>query len=240
MALHTNAMAEVDVCNETGLLTGFTHNRRDLKISGYADLFFHPEPRYGASESSNGMDLRVEADWNPGGRDELFATARFKSKQKDCKYTGQLEYCLTGHYRLRWTHNCLNGTELKTQLFYVRYDFIAEPVSNGYALTQSFSNSLLKDKLNLNFTLAAFFTDSYDSRVSVYESGLRFAYNFTSLYGKGMRLAATIKYKIKDGIQINLKAGGTWYLDREEIGSAQQLIHSCHKEDISVQLIGKF
>lgn len=240
MALHSNAMAEGNVQNETGLLAGFSHNSRNLKMSGYADLFIHPEPRYGASEKSNGMDLRMEADWRLGRRDALYATARFKSKQKDCKYTGQLEYCLTGRYRLRWTHNLSGGAELKTQLFYVRYDFIAEPISNGYALIQNYSHSLLKERLEVNLTAAAFLTESYDSRVSVYESGLRYAYNFMSLYGKGGRLAATVRYRLGDNIQLSLKAGGTYYLDRDEIGSAQQRINACHKEDISVQFIAKF
>ena len=240
MALHSNAMADGSVQNETGLLTGFTHNSRNFKMSGYADFFMHPQPRYGASAASNGMDLRIEADWSIGRSDVLFATARFKSKQKDCKYTGQLEYCLTGRYRLRWTHNFSSGAELKTQLFYTRYDFIAEPISNGYAFTESYSRSLLKEHLNVNITAALFYTDSYDSRISVYENGLRYAYNFMTLYGKGGRMAATLEYKISHGMQLNLKAGGTYYLDRDEIGSAQQLISSCHKEDISVQFIAKF
>ena len=91
MALHCNAMSEGGVQNETGLLTGFVQNSHNLKFSGYADLFMHPEARYGASAPSNGMDLRLEADWKVGNRDALYATARFKAKQKDCKYTGQLE-----------------------------------------------------------------------------------------------------------------------------------------------------
>ena len=240
LSLHSNAMAEGSVQNETGLLTGFAHNGRNLKLSGYADLFMHPEPRYGASAPSNGTDLRLEADWKAGRRDALYATARFKAKQKDCRYTGQLEYCLTGRYRLRWTHECAGGSELKTQLFYVRYDFIAEPITNGYAVTQSYSHSLLKQKLDLSITAAAFYTQSYDCRVSVYESGLRYSYNFISLYGKGGRLAATVKYRLNDSMQLNVKAGGTYYLDRDEISSSYQRIDSNHKEDISLQFIAKF
>ena len=240
LSLHSNAMAEGSVQNETGLLTGFAHNGRNLKVSGYADLFMHPEPRYGASAPSNGTDLRLEADWKAGRRDALYATARFKAKQKDCKYTGRLEYCLTGRYRLRWTHEFRDGAELKTQLFYVRYDFIAEPITNGYAVTQSYSHSLLKQKLDLSITAAAFYTQSYDCRVSVYESGLRYSYNFISLYGKGGRLSATVKYRLNDRMQLNVKAGGTYYLDRDEISSSYQRIDSNHKEDISLQFIAKF
>ena len=240
LALHSNAMAEGSVQNETGLLTGVAHNGRNLKLSGYADFFMFPQPRYGASAPSNGMDLRMEADWKAGRRDAVYATARFKAKQKDCKYTGQLEYCLTGRYRLRWTHDCKSGSQLCLQMFYTRYDFIAVPITNGYALTGSYNGSLLKGKLDLNLTAAAFRTESYDCRVSVYESGLRYSYNFMSLYGKGGRLAATVKYRMTPHIQLNLKAGGTYYLDRDEISSAQQRIDSCHKEDISVQFITKF
>ena len=240
LSLHSNAMAEGSVQNETGLLTGFAHNGRNLKVSGYVDLFMHPEPRYGASAPSNGTDLRLEADWKAGRRDALYATARFKAKQKDCKYTGQLEYCLTGRYRLRWTHEFRDGAELRTQLFYVRYDFIAEPITNGYAVTQSYSHSMLKQKLDLSITAAAFYTQSYDCRVSVYESGLRYSYNFMSLYGKGGRLSATVKYRLNDSMQLNVKAGGTYYLDRDEISSSYQRIDSNHKEDISLQFIAKF
>lgn len=240
MSFHTNAMAEGSVQNETGLLTGFAHRDRNLKLSAYLDLFMHPEPKYGASERSNGMDIRLEADWKLGRRDNLYATARFKSKQKDCKYTGQLEYCITGRYRLRWTHNCLNGAELKTQLYYARYDFIAEPISNGWALTQSYSKSLCRDRMEIDLFAATFKTDTYDSRISVYEGGLRYAYNFISLYGKGIRMTATLKCNLGKGMKLNLKAGGIYYLDRDEISSSQQRIASNHKEDISIQFISNF
>jgi len=240
MSLHSNAMAESSVQNETGLLAGFAHSGRDLKVSGYADFFMHPEPRYGVSAPSNGMDLRMEADWRVGRRDALYATARFKSKQKDCKYTGQLEYCLTGRYRLRWMHDCRSGAQLRMQFFYVRYDFIAEPITNGYALTGSFSHSLLEERLDVDLSAAAFHTQSYDCRVSVYESGFRYSYNFMSLYGKGGRLAVMVRYRLNAAMQLNVKAGGTYYLDRDEISSARQRIASNHKEDISLQFIAKF
>jgi len=239
MSLHSNAMADGGVQNETGLLTGVSHSSRNLKLSGYADLFMHPQSGYGVSGRSYGIDMRAEADCRVGRRDNLLLTARFKSKQKDCKYTGRPEYCITGRYRLRWTHSCRNGDELNTQLFYARYDFIAEPISNGWALTQCYTKSLRNGKLSFNLSGAAFVTDSYDSRISVYESGLRYAYNFMTLYGKGLRLAATVRYKPFDNLLLNLKAGGTRYLDRDEISSGQQRIPACHKEDVSLQFIVK-
>ena len=240
MSLHSTGVAEGSVQNETGLLLGFTRSMRSLKLSGYLDLFMHPKPKYGVSEASNGMDLRIEADWQLGRRDKLFATGRFKSKQKDCKYTGQLEYCITSRFGLRWTHDFSNGAELKAQLLYARYDFIAEPISNGWALIHSYSKSLADGKVDIGLSAAGFCTDSYDSRVTVYEKGLRYAYNFISLYGKGVRSVANIRYRFGSKVQLNLKVGSTCYMDRDEIGSSQQRIPSNHKEDISVQFIAKF
>lgn len=239
-ALHSNAVADGSVRNEVELLTGFNHSGRNLKINGYADLFMHPKPGYGASERSNGMDLRMDMEWRTGRLDNICFTARFKSKQQDCKYTGKLEYCLTGRYRVRWIHTCHSGGELNTQLHYVRYDFIAQPISNGIAVIQSYNRSLVRERLDLNVTAAVFCTQSYDSRVMFYESGLRYAYNFMTLYGKGGHASVTVKYRIDDSFQINFKAGGTRYSDRDWISSAQQRIDACHKEDVSIQLICRF
>jgi hypothetical protein len=92
----------------------------------------------------------------------------------------------------------------------------------------------------MDLTASLFSTDSYDSSISVYESGLRYSFNYISLYGKGGRLSATVRYMFSDSIRLNIKAGGTYYLDRDEISSGQQRIASCHKEDIAVQLIARF
>lgn len=239
-ALHATSLAESDESNEAGFMFAVTRSMRHLKAGGYVDLFMHPEPRYGASDRSYGIDTRFEADWEAGRRDALYLTARVKSKQKDCKPTGRLEYCITGRFRLRWTHSYPSGAQSSTQLLYTRYDFIAEPITHGWAVTHAWSKTFLDDKLNVNIQGAGFCTESYDCNVSVYESGLRYSYNFLTLYGKGLRIAATVKYKPCTNIQFNVKAGSTCYFDRDRIGSSQQRIDSNHKEDISVQVIAKF
>lgn len=240
MAIHANSLAESGVENETGILTAFSRSGGRLKLSGYMDMFMHPEPRYGVSESSNGIDIKAEADWRVGHRDRILLTGRLKSKQKDCRYTGQLEYCIRARSRICWTHSLKSGMELKTQLLYSRYDFIAEPVSNGLALIGSWSGSICNGQADFAVTTALFSTDSNDSSLSVYEKGLRYTYNYISLYGKGARASATVRFRLSNDIQLYFKAGSTLYTDRNEIGQAQQRIPSGHKEDVSLQLIAKF
>ena len=94
--------------------------------------------------------------------------------------------------------------------------------------------------MDIDVSASVFHTDSHDSSVSVYESGLRYSYGYMTLSGKGARLALTLRWRTGGGIQFNLKAGSLFYTDRDEISSSQQRIEACHKEDISVQLIHKF
>ena len=123
---------------------------------------------------------------------------------------------------------------------YSRYDFIAEPVSNGLALIGSWSGSICNWQADFAVSTALFSTDSNDSSLSVYEKGLRYTYNYISLYGKGARASATVRFRLSNDIQLYFKAGSTLYTDRNEIGQAQQRIPSGHKEDVSLQLIAKF
>lgn len=239
-AMRASALSEGGVTNETGLLTGITYCSYSLKTGGYVDLFMHPAPRYGASAPSKGMDMRAETDWNMGKRDELSLTARLKSKQKDCKYTGGLEYLITFRGRVRWTHHLSTGSVVRSQLLFSRYDFIAQPIQNGWACTMEYDRSMFGDCLQASLFAAWFNTDTYNCNIPVYEKGLRYSYGFNTLYGKGWRLATVIRCKPMERLNLGLKLGSTIFLDRDAISSAQQRIDSNHKEDISVQFSHSF
>lgn len=239
-AMRASALSEGEVTNQTGLLAGFTYNTYSVRAGGYVDLFMHPAPRYGASAASNGIDMRAQTAWDMGKYDELFLTARLKSKQKDCAYTGQLEYLITFRGRVRWTHRLGTDSQLRTQLLFSRYDFIAEPIQNGWACTMEYDRSVLGDYLHAWVYAAWFSTDTYNSNISVYEKGLRYSYGFNTLYGKGLRMALVLRSKPMERLNLGLKFGSTIFTDRDEISSAQQRIDSCHKEDISIQFAYTF
>lgn len=239
-AMRASALSEGGVSNETGLLTALSYNSGRIKAGAYVDLFRHPEPRYGASAPSNGMDVRMETEWNKGKRNELFCMARLKSKQKDCKYTGQLEYLITFGGRVRWTYSFAPGSQLRMQLLVSRYDFIAEPVQNGWACTLEYNKSLFNEQIQASLSAAWFNTDSYDCNISVYEKGLRYSYGFITLYGTGARLNMLLKFKLNNRSGIGLKLGSTIFTDRDQISSSQQRIDSNHKEDLSIQLTHNF
>ncbi|MBO7589343.1 MAG: helix-hairpin-helix domain-containing protein [Bacteroidaceae bacterium] len=238
-APRSGAICESDVRNEAGVLIGLTYSGGRLKSDGYVDMFRHPGSGSGAAGPSNGLEIRVNAAWKASRSDNLDATLRFKSKQKECKPTGTFEYCITWRGRLRWDHTFNRTLSCRTQLFWSRYDFLFEPLSDGTGLSLS-SDWNPSPSLSASLQTVFFLTDSYDSSISVYEKGPRYSFGFVTLSGRGGRVVLNLRYKPSARLQFNVKAGSLLYADRDEISSSQQRISSWHKEDINVQLTWKF
>lgn len=236
--LHSSGLSDSGITNETGVLIGLSRSSGRKKLSAYADFFHHPQPRYGASAPSSGFDLRGQAEWNPTESDRLLATVRFKDVQKDCKGTGQLEFCRTLRTRLKWERSLPNGLTNALQIHYTRYDFVCVPVENGWALSDAVDWTP-SDAWNIGLSAACFLTGGSNSSVSAYEKGLRYGFNFQTMYGKGTRLSLVARYRHGKST-FTLKTGSSIYFDRDVISSSQQAIESSHKEDVNLQFIRKF
>ena len=85
-----------------------------------------------------------------------------------------------------------------------------------------------------------FFTDDYDSRVYVSESGLLYTFYTPSFQGRGFRCAVRLRYELNKHFLLITKFGETVYFDRNEIGSGNDLICENKKADVQMQLRIKF
>ena len=113
------------------------------------------------------------------------------------------------------------------------------PTELGFALSESFTWKP-HDRFSLSISANVFDTDSYSSAISVYEKGLRYSFNYSSLYGEGLRLSSVAKFSITDMMYVTAKIASSKYFDKKEIGSSTQRIDASHKEDIYLQLHYKF
>ena len=237
--LHANAFAEGAVTNEEGLYTAITYKWRKLKLIGYIDKFHHPKPTSRASLASDGVDTKLQIEWKNTDEMALKWSVKYKSKQQDHKDSGTMQYKQTLRSSLQWKQSFGTICSLQSTFNYSCYSFPANSYEHGFGLTESVSVQP-SEKLSGNITFHYFNTDSYSSSVSIYEKGLLYGFNYQTLSGSGMRLAAQIKYSFTNSLYIMAKFGATKYFDRETIGSLQQQIHSSHKEDLSLQLRYKF
>ena len=236
--LHSSGLSESGITNEAGFLIGLEHSDGPLEAAAWADFFYHPEACYSAAGPSFGFDLRGQAEWRPAVNDCMLMTIRFKDRQKDCKGTGQLEFCRTLRARLKWERNMPYGLKNGLALHYTRYDFVCVPIENGWALSDAVDWSP-SDAWNVGLSASFFMTDGSNSSVSAYEKGLRYGFNFQTMSGTGTRLSFVVRYKCGKST-FSLKTGSSIYSDRDRIGSSQQAIDSNHKEDINLQFIRKF
>lgn len=148
----------------------------------------------------------------------------------------------TCRLRFDWKYS-LNSFSFQTLLNYcLCFDSHGENLESGYALQERISYAA--DSFVSDFSCAVFFTDSYNTRISMYEKGLLYSYGFSNFYGRGMRMAVSGNIKLDRLLQnltLRLKVASTIYFDRKEITSQTYFdIDTFHKEDMSVQLQYQF
>jgi hypothetical protein len=94
--------------------------------------------------------------------------------------------------------------------------------------------------LRLNGGIGYFKTDSYDSRVYLYEQGPLYSYSFAQFSGEGLRYWLMARAEISKQLMLTAKLGVTDYFDRAVIGSSYQQIRASSQTDLDLQLRWKF
>lgn len=238
-ALRSNAFSEGgSVQNESGIYLGTEWRPAyPWRITAYTDWFRFAWPRYQVSQASHGSDHLLSVGykkekWN------IETRYRLHIRQKDNEDKNGLNNNVTQRFRLRVGLLAGKRMTLQTQMDATRLSATGTPEYGyminekvGYAFTQTLSASLC---------YGYFHTDSYASRVCVYEQGLLYRFSFPSFYGEGTRLAMIIKGQIAKNITLIAKAGITDYFDRARISSGLQEINHSSQTDCDLQLHWKF
>ena len=221
--------------NESGVYVGATWNPlAHLRLQGYADYAYFPWARYGVSQSSHAWDFLLQATFQYR---QWTLTARHRShlRQKDnTKKTALVandshqERLSIAYSRHRWT--------LKTQ---ADFSHVACPQTEyGWLLSQH--ASWTGSKLQASALVGLFHTDSYQSRIYLYERQLPHEFYFPSYYGYGWRFGMQTRLDLTAYLHLAARLGYTDYFDRSSIGSGMQQIGHSHQTDLDLQLRWRF
>ena len=90
--------------------------------------------------------------------------------------------------------------------------------------------------LSLGMMAGWFDTPSYATRIYVYERQLPHEYAFPMYYGRGVRFSLLARADVSRALQLNVRAGHTWYADRNTIGTGLQQIDAPRATDVELQL----
>ena len=231
------------VQNEQGYYVGlettpFSHWRFFVSF----DLFSFPWKKYRINKPSRGTDGLIQATFTPRTNLSMYLKYRYKQKERDLTGSkGTLTLPIFHHqlrYRLNYSLNDVFSS--RTTLDYNHFHSQDRAATKGYQVTQMISSQLPWTRLFADVQGSYFYTDDYDSRVYVSEKGLLYTFYTPSFQGRGFRCAVRLRYELNKHWLFITKFGETIYLNRNEIGSGNDLIYGNKKADIQMQLRIKF
>ena len=231
------------VQNEQGYYVGlettpFSHWRFFVSF----DLFSFPWKKYRINKPSRGTDGLIQATFTPRTNLSMYLKYRYKQKERDLTGSkGTLTLPIFHHqlrYRLNYSLNDVFSS--RTTLDYNHFHSQDRAATKGYQVTQMISSQLPWTRLFADVQGSYFSTDDYDSRVYVSEKGLLYTFYTPSFQGRGFRCAVRLRYEPNEHWMFITKFGETVYLDRNEIGSGNDLIFGNKKADVQMQLRIKF
>ena len=234
-SLYANSYSEGgSVQNESGIYIGATWQPSpSWKLMAYTDYAYFPWAKYQISQSSHSWDQLLQVSyskkrWSFGGRYRL----RIRQKDNDDKtaLVTRTEHRgrLSAEYSSVWSS--------RTQVDFGFISFNAPEAGLMVSETLGFTHRWLR----LNGGLGWFHTDSYDSRVYLYELGPLYSYSFTQFSGEGIRYWLMARANIGSRLVLTAKMGVTNYFDRSTIGSSYQQINRSSQTDLDLQLRWKF
>ncbi len=194
--------AQNDINNEFGLYTGYNLQRKQLNINAYADLFSSKDI-LGADINLNGS-LKTDA-----GVGSASIKARYKGGDK------------TLRLRMDWRWTAGDFFEYRTMFHVCHFFPDGNSLQSGFALQQNISYTA--SNFSLDLMASVFSTDSYYSRISMYQKGMLYSYNFYSYYGTGASLALLGNFKLDSLIKclsLRIKIGSTCKLDNKPVYKA--------------------
>ena len=234
-SLYANSYSDGgSVQNESGIYIGATWQPSpSWKLMAYTDYAYFPWAKYQISQSSHSWDQLLQVSyskkrWSFGGRYRL----RIRQKDNDDKtaLVTRTEHRgrLSAEYSSVWSS--------RTQVDFGFISFNTPEAGLMVSETLGFTHRWLR----LNGGLGWFHTDSYDSRVYLYELGPLYSYSFTQFSGEGIRYWLMARANIGSRLVLTAKMGVTNYFDRSTIGSSYQQINRSSQTDLDLQLRWKF
>jgi hypothetical protein len=207
------------VQNESGMYVGLQWQPSPRwQLAAYADYAYHPWPVYREKTATSQMDYLIQCAHNSGN---WKLTARYRLKPDDKVHRTRL----IAEYAIK---NFSTRTQLDAGYMATGESELGAMLSESVAYTHRW--------LRLNVGAGYFHTDSYNSRVYLYESGPLYTYSMQQFYGKGVRCWLMLRANAGRNLMLTAKIGVTNYFDRDKISSSYQEIDRSSKTDIDVQL----
>ncbi len=220
--------------NEEGVYLGFDLSLiKNLKLNFYYDWFRFFSPRYQASTPGSGWEMLGEATYRQK-HFEHSLRIKHEVRPEDAKDKTATQR-MREEYRYQFNYFPSRQWEFRTRFSVSGYrkETLKE---KGYLVYQDVIFANKTADLKMQYRLAWFDTDSYQSRIYTYENNVLYGYSFPSFIGQGWRTYLNLTWKPLRKLTCYLKSGFIYYPHREEISSGLTKVKGNKLYDITIQL----
>jgi hypothetical protein len=196
--------------NETGLRANIIYEAaKNLFLSGGADFDWHHWLKYRCDAPSYGKKYEIKVAYYPSDGFSIEAYYNLNSYMLNEESDNHINKPVVR-----------NNRSLKTIIKYspgpqinlgtrMEYKALSMRGEQGMILSQDFNYTFNRVPLRLWLRWSLFDTDSYDSRIYIYENDLVNSFNIPALFDRGTRSYIMLAWKIKTGSELRFKYGIT-------------------------------
>ena len=234
-SLYANSYSDGgSVQNESGIYIGATWQPSpSWKLMAYTDYAYFPWAKYQISQSSHSWDQLLQVSYSKK-RWSFVGRYRLRIRQKDNDDKTALVTRTEHRGRLSAEYSSIWSSRTQVDFGFISFN----APESGLMVSETLG--ITHRWLRLNGGLGWFHTDSYDSRVYLYELGPLYTYSFSQFSGEGIRYWLMARANIGSRLMLTAKLGITNYFDRSTIGSSYQQINGSSQTDLDLQLRWKF
>ena len=241
--LFSNAFSEgTSTRNEEGFYTSVDFQlAKQVRFSGYLDVFRFPWLAYAVSAPSWGKELAAEWNMTIGRNGLIRLLIKSKTKEKNVTMEGQTTYpiqsCLKNQIRLQVSQK--QGLwSMKTLLYANEYSF-ANSKSNGYAVAQDLGFEPSGNRFTVLLHAVLFNTDVWENKIYLWEKDLQGSFSMPMLYGQGSRTAIFARCNIKN-LSLQVKIADSVLPGMNILGIGPEQIKGDRKTEVRFQFSWKF
>lgn len=245
-ARYANGFAEGSKTqNEEGFFFGIEATPiKKWRLSAYYDFYKFPWMRYGLNAPSRGNDFLAQVDFAPNRTTTMYWKFKTETSQTpgDIENGGVQPLVDLTRWTLRYHLNYAVGShwQFKNRIEFSGYKKGDMSTETGCLIYQDVICSPFSFPLSFAFRYALFETESYNSRVYLYENDVLYAYSMPMVYGKGTKTYLLATWSPTKNCTIWARVSRLWYADKETIGTSPNMIDANHRTDVNLQVRLKF
>jgi hypothetical protein len=238
-SLSGNAFTENSTpVGEKGLYTGVVlRPAYGWQLNAYADLFRFPWLRYLVNAPSSGHEYLAQLNYQPNKTFGFYVRFRNKNKPTDESAPVVIYYPqdrLKQNLRIHLFQQLSPAFSVNTRFELLWFNRQSKASEQGFL---SYVDGKYDGKrLSAGIRLQYFETNSYDSRIYVYESDVLYSFSIPAFYNKGFRYCLNIHYRVAKNFGCYLRLAQTVYTDKTLIGSGLDEIEGNTRTDLKLQL----